>query len=106
MADKSLNKAAGTLDETIWGHRWGYKDTRFVVNPDRSVKVTGNRYAVSGYDIDLQEALRVGRRRRRLGQIPRQARHRRRRAAKRRQAVRQLLPELPQRGVDALQPPD
>ena len=51
MADKSLNKAAGTLDETIWGHRWGYKDTRFVVNPDRSVKVTGNRYAVSGYDM-------------------------------------------------------
>jgi len=51
MADKSLNKAAGALDETIWGHRWGYKDTRFVVNPDRSVKVTGNRYAVSGYDM-------------------------------------------------------
>jgi alkyldihydroxyacetonephosphate synthase len=51
MADKSLNKAAGTLDETTWGHRWGYKDTRFVANPDRSVKVTGNRYAVSGYDM-------------------------------------------------------
>ncbi len=51
MADKSLNKAAGALDETTWGHRWGYKDTRFVVNPDRSVKVTGNRYAVSGYDM-------------------------------------------------------
>ena len=50
MADKSLNKAAGALDETTWGHRWGYKDSRFVVNPDRSVKVTGNRYAVSGYD--------------------------------------------------------
>ena len=51
MADKSLNKAASSLDETTWGHRWGYKDTRFVVNPDRSVKVTGNRYAVSGYDM-------------------------------------------------------
>ena len=50
MADKSLNKAAG-LDETTWGHRWGYADTRFVVNPDRSVKVTGSRYAVSGYDM-------------------------------------------------------
>ena len=51
MADKSLNKAAATLDETTWGHRWGYKDTRFIANPDRSVKVTGNRYAVSGYDM-------------------------------------------------------
>ena len=51
MADKSLNKAAATLDEATWGHRWGYKDTRFIANPDRSVKVTGNRYAVSGYDM-------------------------------------------------------
>lgn len=51
MADKTLNKGAETLDETIWGHRWGYADTRFVINPDRSVKVTGERYAVSGYDM-------------------------------------------------------
>ncbi len=51
MADKSLNKGASGLDETTWGHRWGYADTRFVVNPDRSVKVTGSRYAVSGYDM-------------------------------------------------------
>jgi alkyldihydroxyacetonephosphate synthase len=51
MADKSLNKAAGGLDDKTWGHRWGFADTRFVVNPDRSVKVTGHRYAVSGYDM-------------------------------------------------------
>jgi alkyldihydroxyacetonephosphate synthase len=50
MADKSLNKSAD-LDETTWGHRWGYRDTRFVVNADGSVKVTGDRYAVSGYDM-------------------------------------------------------
>jgi len=50
MADKSLNRAAD-LDETTWGHRWGYRDTRFVVNPDGSVRVTGDRYAVSGYDM-------------------------------------------------------
>jgi alkyldihydroxyacetonephosphate synthase len=51
MADKTLNKGAASLDETVWGHRWGYADTRFVINPDRSVKVTGERYAVSGYDM-------------------------------------------------------
>lgn len=51
MADKSLNKGAAGLDETTWGHRWGYRDTHFVVNPDGSVKVTGDRYAVSGYDM-------------------------------------------------------
>ena len=50
MADKTLNKSA-SLDEATWGHRWGYTDTRFVVNPDLTVKVTGNRYAVSGYDM-------------------------------------------------------
>ncbi len=51
MADKTLNKNAAALDETTWGHRWGYRDTRFVINPDGSVRVTGDRYAVSGYDM-------------------------------------------------------
>ena len=51
MADKTLNKEATHLDETTWGHRWGYRDTRFLVNSDGSVKVTGARYAVSGYDM-------------------------------------------------------
>ena len=51
MADKSLDKGATGLDETPWGHRWGYRDTHFVINPDRTVRVAGNRYAVSGYDM-------------------------------------------------------
>lgn len=51
MADKSLNQNNKQLDDTKWGHRWGYADTRFVVNPDHTVRVTGNRYAVSGYDM-------------------------------------------------------
>ncbi|MFO7664511.1 MAG: FAD-binding oxidoreductase, partial [Chloroflexota bacterium] len=51
MADKTLDTGAVSLDETTWGHRWGYADTRFIINPDRSVKVTGDRYAVSGYDM-------------------------------------------------------
>ncbi len=51
MADKTLDKGAGSLDDTTWGHRWGYRDTRFIINPDKSVRVTGNRYAVSGYDM-------------------------------------------------------
>ncbi|HMT21301.1 MAG TPA: FAD-binding oxidoreductase [Promineifilum sp.] len=50
MADKTLNKSA-SLDEATWGHRWGYRDTHFIVNPDGSVRVTGDRYAVSGYDM-------------------------------------------------------
>lgn len=51
MADKTLDRGADGLDETTWGHRWGYRDTRFMVNPDGTVRVTGSRYAVSGYDM-------------------------------------------------------
>jgi alkyldihydroxyacetonephosphate synthase len=51
MADKSLNRSASELDNAKWGHRWGYADTRFIIKPDRSVFVTGSRYAVSGYDM-------------------------------------------------------
>lgn len=48
MADKSLDRADGALDDTIYDHKWGFKDTRFVANPDRTVTVTGSRYAISG----------------------------------------------------------
>ncbi len=51
MADKDLDRRAGALDDTLWGHKWGFKDTRFVVRPDRSVYVTGSRYAISGPDM-------------------------------------------------------
>ena len=27
-----------------WTHRWGFADTQFVINPDRSVTLTGQRY--------------------------------------------------------------
>lgn len=33
----------------FWDHRWGFADTRFVVNQDRSVTLTGERYILSGY---------------------------------------------------------
>lgn len=51
MADRSLNRDIAALDNTTWDHRWGFKDTRFVVKADRSAFVTGGRYAVSGYDM-------------------------------------------------------
>jgi alkyldihydroxyacetonephosphate synthase len=51
MADKTLNKNPELLDNATWGHRWGFADTRFTLNPDRSVTVTGERYAVSGYEM-------------------------------------------------------
>lgn len=51
MADRSLNRAGKALDDTTWDHKWGFKDTRFIVKPDRSAFVTGGRYAVSGYDM-------------------------------------------------------
>ncbi len=51
MADKDLNTSNGHLDNTVWGHKWGFKDTRFVVQPNGSVIVTGRRYAISGKEM-------------------------------------------------------
>jgi alkyldihydroxyacetonephosphate synthase len=34
-----------------WLHKWGFKDTTFVVNSDKSLTMTGNRYKLAGYKI-------------------------------------------------------
>ena len=49
MADRTLNRDAGTLDPTLWGHRWGFQDTRLFLHPDGSVEMTGERYNLCGY---------------------------------------------------------
>ena len=36
-------------DLAVWDHKWGYADTKFVVNADKSVTLTGNRYSLCGY---------------------------------------------------------
>lgn len=36
-------------DSKIWGHRWGFADTRFAIHDDRSVSLSGSRYTLSGY---------------------------------------------------------
>ena len=41
----SNKKFYGVNNET-WGHKWGYSDSGFVVNKDRSVTFTGERYPV------------------------------------------------------------
>lgn len=47
MADKSLDQ--GSSGEDIrYDHKWGFTDTYFKVNPDKTVTVTGSRYALSG----------------------------------------------------------
>ena len=39
------------VNEINWGHRWGYKDTAFVPQKDRSVSLTGKRYDICGKNI-------------------------------------------------------
>lgn len=36
-------------DGELWGHRWGFRDTRFEMRDDRSVMVSGDRYPICGY---------------------------------------------------------
>ncbi|MCA0251271.1 MAG: FAD-binding oxidoreductase [Actinobacteria bacterium] len=49
MADKTLNRDTSKLDPTTWDHRWGYRDTKLVVEPDECVIMTGTRYNLCGY---------------------------------------------------------
>lgn len=49
MADKTLNRGTSQLDPTTWDHRWGYRDTKLVVEPDECVIMTGSRYNLCGY---------------------------------------------------------
>ena len=36
---------------TTWGHKWGYKDTKFILNEDRTVRMVGDRYELCGSDM-------------------------------------------------------
>ena len=48
MSDKTLDKNTENLEDIRYDHKWGFNDTRFKVNSDRTVTVTGERYAISG----------------------------------------------------------
>jgi len=39
------------VNDTNWGHKWGFRDSQFILNQDRSVSMTGNRYELCGIDM-------------------------------------------------------
>ena len=51
MADKSLDNQSKKLNDTIYDHRWGFADSRMVLQDDGSVLMTGERYALSGTEM-------------------------------------------------------
>ncbi len=36
------------VNKTNWGHKWGFSDSGFIVNNDKSVSFTGDRYPICG----------------------------------------------------------
>ena len=42
--DKS--KKFFAVNETNWGHRWGYKDSAFISKGEKTVSLSGNRYSI------------------------------------------------------------
>ena len=36
------------VNNTNWGHKWGFRDSGFIINEDRSVTFAGNRYPICG----------------------------------------------------------
>jgi alkyldihydroxyacetonephosphate synthase len=49
MAREPFNHPQPHSDDEVADHKWGYSDTKFVVNADRTVSMTGHRYSLSGY---------------------------------------------------------
>ena len=48
MSSSKKEKFYGVNDE-LWGHKWGFKDSSFIINDDNSITFTGARYdGISG----------------------------------------------------------
>ena len=48
MSNDKKNKFYGVNDD-LWGHKWGFKDSSFIINDDNTVTFTGKRYeGISG----------------------------------------------------------
>ena len=48
MSNDKKNKFYGVNDD-LWGHKWGFKDSTFIINDDNTVIFTGKRYeGISG----------------------------------------------------------
>lgn len=48
MSSRKKEKFYGVNDE-LWGHKWGFKDSSFIINDDNSITFTGARYdGISG----------------------------------------------------------
>ena len=43
MSNNKKNKFYGVNDD-LWGHKWGFKDSSFIINDDNTVTFTGKRY--------------------------------------------------------------
>ncbi|MEM7792878.1 MAG: FAD-binding oxidoreductase [Cyanobacteria bacterium P01_C01_bin.118] len=51
MTDQDNHHHRISSESRLWGHKWGFADTALEINPDQSVKMTGDRYLLSGYDM-------------------------------------------------------
>ena len=48
MSNDKKNKFYG-VNDNLWGHKWGFKDSSFIINDDNTVTFTGKRYeGISG----------------------------------------------------------
>ena len=48
MSNNKKNKFYGVNDD-LWGHKWGFRDSSFIINDDNTVTFTGKRYeGISG----------------------------------------------------------
>ena len=43
------------FNEDYWGHKWGFKDSSFIVDSHKNVIFTGNRYDICGKKLFIEE---------------------------------------------------
>ncbi len=39
------------VNDKNWGYKWGFRDSEFLLNKDRTVSMTGDRYELCGFDM-------------------------------------------------------
>ncbi|MBC8374572.1 MAG: FAD-binding oxidoreductase [FCB group bacterium] len=39
------------VNSANWGNKWGFRDSEFILNQDRTVSMTGDRYELCGFDM-------------------------------------------------------
>ena len=59
MSSSKKEKFYGVNDE-LWGHKWGFKDSSFIINDDNSITADASRYFIKKIFILVSSSFLIG----------------------------------------------